>query len=207
MFAVILGMFCIIPTIVGVFRFKQMDASIHPFVYSIWLSVVVEIIARWAWFIKNTLIFSINYNLFMVLNFSLLICFFINLKVIKQKWAAALVALSIALKLAEYHYSSKFQILNLSSIFECVFLALLSIKSLSTIILFNNDQLTRSARFVILVSLLIISLFDILNTILGWVFPISSDLTKNVNSIFVIANALVYLSYTYAILCHPTNKK
>ena len=207
MFAIIVGMFCILPAIVGIYKFKQMDAVQHPFVYSIWLSVMVEVIARWAWFAKNKQVYNTNYNVFMVLNFALCLWFFSNLKVIKKTWVLILIAVSIVLKFSENHYFTQWHLLNISSIFECAFLIIFSVKILAQNILFTEKKLVISPIFIITISLLVLNLFDILNTILGWIFPISKSLTNTVNTIFVVVNALVYITYTHAFLCTQPNKK
>ncbi len=200
-------MFCIFPSLAGLYVYKKIDKKLHPYIYSVWLAIPTEVIARWAVTNNNNTIYFLNYDCFMLINFFLFMWLFHNYKLIGIKTALLFLLISVAIRCFEFFKIRWDSLLYYSSIYECLIIISYCIKVLTNIVLFSNNKLLKSTLFIILISTIFLNLFDILNTILGWIFPISKSATASSSNIFIVVNTSCYLTITYAFLCTLMTKK
>lgn len=201
----LLSIFCIIPAIAGSVNYLKFDERLRVYVLYLWLSVIAEIIANYS--LYNKIIFSINYNLFIILGLIIYLKIFVNYKTISSGFAVAIFCILCCIKCIDYYIEPKWTVLNAASAFDCLTIIFFSIKTLQQQYLLTDKFSLNSVLFVLLCVTIFLNLFDVLNTILGWLFFVSTSFTKLTTNIFLVANIISYSVITYAFLCLPTNKK
>jgi hypothetical protein len=81
----LLTLLIIFPAIAGIYKFKRVDKSFHPFIIMIWLQVIIEVIN---YLCKKKvlppLVHSININVYIILNFFLFLYFTYQHRYIKK---------------------------------------------------------------------------------------------------------------------------
>lgn len=205
-----------IAAILGVIRFTKIDKSYYPFIFSVWASLLVEIIHRLLLTggQKNTTL--VFFNIYYLVDFYLFFLLFYNWKLFgHNKKTALLIAVFM---LVAWVVSSLFinSIVEPNYFFPVLYsfaLVFFSVTAFNKFIVHERANIFINARFWICLGLIIFYTFFILtNTANLSLFNINADsdvssgFRRNLQEINVFSNFLVNLLYAIAVICLPTKK-
>lgn len=194
-----LAISCVLPAIAALATFKKIPPSYQPFIYTIWLAVVVEIIAKI--YLRSALGLAIDYNLFFIANLILFLWFFRVNKIFSKTTCYWILGFAVLLHSFEIYQAGYFKMCMITSGFESVVILIGCINLLSRIILETHRSLLIDFEFIVLIATIINCSFDLLNISISWVMPLESILQNKVARIYYVVNAFSYLLIFYGILC------
>ncbi len=194
-----LAISCAIPAVAGIIIFKKVTWKYRPFIYTIWLAVVVEIVAKI--YLRSALGLAIDYNLFFITNLILFLWFFKINNVFSVTVSYWIFGVAVLLHSIEIYQAGYFKMCMRTSAYESVVILIGCINLLSTIILETRRYLLTDFEFIILIATIINCSFDLLNISISWTLPLESIIQNKVARIYYVVNALTYLLIFYGILC------
>lgn len=194
-----LAISCAIPAVAGIIIFKKVPWKYRPFIYTIWLAVVVEIVAKI--YLRSALGLAIDYNLFFITNLILFLWFFKINNVFSVTVSYWIFGVAVLLHSIEIYQAGYFKMCMRTSAYESVVILIGCINLLSTIILETRRYLLTDFEFIILIATIINCSFDLLNISISWTLPLESIIQNKVARIYYVVNALTYLLIFYGILC------
>ena len=194
-----LAISCAVPAVAAIVTFNKVPLRYRPFIYTIWLAVVVEIVAKIC--LRSALGLAIDYNLFFITNLILFLWFFKMNKIFTATVAYCIFGLAVLLHSFEIYQAGYFKMCMRTSAFESVIILIGSINLLSTIILETHRSLLTDFQFIMLIATIINCSFDLLNISISWTMPLESIIQNKVARIYYVVNALTYFLIFYGILC------
>lgn len=205
----ILSLTCIVPALTGTILYKKQGKNFYPVIYQMWLFVITELATSIALLYYNSIAgYSAAYNAFGVINLALVFWFFYKQNIIKVKHAIVLMVICIVLKLLNTQLDTPWGLLRQSTIYDSLVAVVLSVMVLQKMLLNPSKQkLVTSALFMLMITYIFSYSFDALNTVVGWIFPASKVLIKQLNNILVYSSIISYIFFTYVFLCPLLTKK
>lgn len=204
----LLSLSCIVPALTGTVLHKKQGKKFYPAIYQMWLFVITELITSVALHYNNIIVFSFAYNVFGIINLALVLYFFYKQNFVKIKHILVLLVICIVLKLLNTQLDTPWGLLRQSTIYDSLVVVVLSVMVLQKMLLNpSNQKLITSALFMLMITYIFSYSFDALNTVVGWIFPVSKTLIAQLNSILVYSSIISYLFFTYVFLCPLLNKK
>jgi len=205
----VLGFCIVIPTVIGLIRFRLIDRAYQPFIYCIWIGCCNEIFSYIL--IKGGHPNAINNNVYWLIE-SLLFTYQF------ERWGLfsrrKLLFVSIIAILCVAWLSENFiisEIEQFDSYFLIAYSSLLcfmSIALINRLISTERGSLLKNAEFVICVTFVIYYAFNVLVEVF-WIYGLSGNkiFVQNVTNISVFTNLLANLLYSYAIIWMPTKRR
>lgn len=203
----IIAFSCFLPGILGYFTFKRMDKKAHPFVYCIWLACLVEVLAFSGDKAGIPLVKSISYNLYIIINMAFMLWFFILTKTFSKKKAIIAFASIVIANLIELMVVQNNEFITITSVLESFLIVIGCVQLISSTILSSKDKLFTNFYFLISFATIILFLFDILDSLLGYVVLLNRDIHLKISYIFKTVNGCYYIFIAYAIYCLAWKKK
>lgn len=191
-----------VPGITGLLRFRKIDASYYPFIFSLWLGLVNEVTSFLL--IRQGYSNAINSNIYVLLESVLLLFFFKQQGLFRRHpgFFNGLLSLYIVLWVSENFLLS--QIRKFDSYFIVVYsfsTVLMSISLLNNLIDSERKAIWRNAAFLIVVGFILFYTCTVLIEIF-WVYGLnaSRSFRFQVYRIMTFVNLFVNLIYTIAVL-------
>lgn len=179
----IIGLSCIIPAIIGIYLYRRMDKSFHPFVWMALLTLIPELLHRGALnnagFVKPWLV---SINLYMLLNFTCYLLLVYKGGYLKRKAVYIFFGGAIAVGVVNFLYNAS----NQSAFSPLLYL----LCYVSTIMLFTAIDILSGQVLAVRVKLI--------NNFWFW---FSSTVI-----IYNAFNLLIFGSYVFAMSATPTGK-
>jgi hypothetical protein len=193
---------CIFPAAAGAFMYKRVPAANRPFIYTLWLAVLVELVQTCAIVYDIGWLKAANYNLFLLINLALYLWFFRLHNIIKNTTCYILFITAILLHSMELVIAGEWFVIRKTSAFESIVILVYSTNLLTSVILNTRGKLFADLLFIVLLASIITALFDILQTVIVWIPEHSHEIQTLLKSIsYNWVNALCYLFIFYGILC------
>jgi hypothetical protein len=210
-FRFILSLSIIFAAILGVIRFRKIDAAYHPFIYFTWVSVLVEVVVFIVLCYQLQNLAGIFYNLFALAEFYLLTLMFYNWGLFKRKKSIFIfiVTLSVLLYISTLGIRGYYKVNYLARIVNSFALIFFGISAFNKMILNERKNIFKNAKFWICIGMVIYyTYFILVNTqqlsFLGMDFTTAFE--SKIFQINVYANVLVNLLYAVAVIWIPTKK-
>lgn len=201
MFNFLLAITCIIPATIGLLLYQKIDKKLYPFIYTILLAVVTELIAVVCIHLHFESAYNINYNVFSLLNLYFFVKLFIKYQVVDIKWHYPIMLTTLFLYIIELLIYKQFQVIMRASMISSLFIVIGCINILGRNIFVFKSPLYRNTQFILFISTIILYLFDIFNSAIGWVVPLPEAIQEKIALIFRLINAASYLLISYGLLC------
>lgn len=207
MFWYIVVLNCSIPAFFGCFYRERIDKSVYPFIYSLVLTLITELLAILSEIENIVYLKSIVYNIFLVANFALFLHFFVLNKIFTKKTTLYLFYLIALANLLEVVLMPKNSIIMLTSILESAVITIGCLKMISNAVFFSKEPLIYNFIFIVAFSTIVLSLFDIFNSIVCYSVILTVELKYRISFIYKTVNGSYYLVLTYAFYCLLWKKK
>jgi hypothetical protein len=201
LFNFLLAITCIIPATIGLLLYQKIDKKLYPFIYTILLAVVTELIAVVCIHLHFESAYNINYNVFSLLNLYFFVKLFIKYQVVDIKWHYPIMLTTLFLYIIELLIYKQFQVIMRASMISSLFIVIGCINILGRNIFVFKSPLYRNTQFILFISTIILYLFDIFNSAIGWVVPLPEAIQEKIALIFRLINAASYLLISYGLLC------
>jgi hypothetical protein len=201
----ILAMSCVIPTIAGIYRFKEIDKKFHAFIYMMLLVVLLE---TWIYLGKQfpalASLSRLPINIYMLLNLGLFLFFVYSNGWLSKKKMQLLLAVALAVAVFDcIYYRSIFNLFLFLLCFVSVVMLIISIDILSKQVMEIKYELVNNFWFWFSSASV---LYNAFNFLIFGVLVFSLLKTKNGQSVADIqhfTNAFSYLIFTLAIFKIP----
>jgi hypothetical protein len=163
--------------------------------------VVTELIAALCIYLNLESAYNISYNIFSLLNLYFFIKLFVNYQVLDKKWHYTIMLTTLFLYIIEILIYKQFQVIMRASIISSLFIVIGCINILGRNIFVFKSPLYRNTQFILFISTIVLYLFDIFNSAIGWIVPLPEALQEKIALIFRLINAVSYLLISYGLLC------
>ena len=191
--------------IIGVVRFKKINHQYYPFLYSIWLGCLNELISiSLANKFSNS---SISNNIYILVESILLIYFFKNLGLFNSRKIIfyGILASFICEWLIENFILGQISVFNAYfSIFSSFVIVLMSISTINELIIRNSSRVFANATFLLCLGFIVFFTYQVL-VYAFWIYGAQSDtgFLLNIFTILIYINLLTNLIYALAVLWMP----
>ena len=207
----LLSLSVVFAAILGVVRFRKMDPDYHPFIYYVWLGLVVEIAAYILLSNKKENIVSYLFNFFAIGEFYLLTLLFYNWGLFKRERAVfvSIIFVSILLYACTLYIRGYDKVNYFARIVNSFALIFFSISSFNKMILNERSNIFKNPKFWICIGIVIFYTYFILVYTEKLSFlniKRSTDFVIKVWQINAYANLLVNLLYAVAVIWIPRKK-
>jgi hypothetical protein len=202
-----LAMCCVLPAIVGVFRYNKIDSRYYPFIYMMIITAVLEtIIFLSIKFPKSGYSPSVAINIYMLVNFALFLNFANINTYLRKKSMHWLLAAAVPVCIFNFIYLQTFlQPFYYLLCYVSAVMLIISIDILSRQTMVIKYKLVNNCWFWISSFSIIYNAFTLL--IFGlYFFAISDARGKAIGDIQHFANAFCYIFFAVAILKIPEKK-
>ncbi len=208
----ILSLSIAVAAIIGVIRFNKIDKSYYPFIFSVWISLLVELTTRLLMMGGNKNALAIFYNVYILVDFSLYFMLFYNWKLFGHNKR---ISLLIGTFILVCWIVTTFFIVGATTpnyIFTIIYsfaLVFFSVNAFNKFIVNEKGNIFTNARFWICLGLTIFyTFFIVTNTTSLSVFQlkVSVAFRRNLHEINVFSNLLVNTMYAIAVLWVPRKK-
>lgn len=189
---------CGLPAFIGYFNRKKFSKNFYPFVYILILAFFTEFLAISSEVLDIPIIKSNAYNIYIFVSFSLFLYFFTLNKVFSRSLAIILFLIISLAKIIELLFMPKGDILMYTTILDSAIIIIGFLKIISNEVFFSKDKLHHNFLFLVAFSTIVLSLFDIFNSIIGYIVTLPYSLKYNISIIYKTVNGLYYLVLTYA---------
>ncbi len=206
-FDLVVSFSIILPAIAGLIKLNQVRWNYFPFILLIWIGLFNEIISTI--FIFSTHSNTINSNIYVLIEYALLLFQFYKWNGIELKKCCYLILLGIVVWLIDnVILNSVWTNNSIFRIFYSFAVILLSINQISKVIINERMSLLKNAIFLICIAFLTYygckAFIEIFNAFhLGF----SNAFNRNIFMILYFANLFSNVIYAYAILCIPTKQE
>jgi hypothetical protein len=207
MLSFLMAISCLIPFIISLIINKRIDKKIYPFVYTIWLAVITEVLVGLGKALHLDAIKLVVYNLFLFINFALILWFFTLQKLYTFKKAFIIFSIVSAINIVELIMLPHWSLIMKTSTLESVFIIMGFVQLITKDIFHNKTNPLKSFIFIISAATILVSLFDIYNTVLVWFLDIERNMQIKITIIYNTINSISYFIIAYALLCLPTKTK
>jgi hypothetical protein len=200
----ILGMSCIIPSIIGIIRFKNLEKKYLYFIYLIWVDFLIEFCVSMLEkvFLVESSSFLINF--YLLINFCLFLIFVWHNKFIQKKLVIILTILSVIVSISNYAYSKNFFAFNFFTLcFVSICKLFISIHILSNQIFETHTKPLKNFWFLFASCAIIYDAFTLLIFGLYFFSLFSTAGGRTVLYIHHFVNVFCYLFFAFAILKIP----
>ena len=189
---------CAFPAILGFFYRNRFSKSFHPFVYILILAFFTELLAILSEIIQLPFIKSSAYNVYIIVSYALFLYLFFLNNIFKKNTVILLFVIVLISNIIELMILSKGEMLMVSSIFESIIITIGCLKIISIEIFKTNRNLHQNFLSIVAFSTIVLSLFDIFNSTIGYIVTLPYSLKFNISIIYKTVNGLYYLVLTYA---------
>ena len=204
--SLIIGLFIIVPAIVGWLRFSNINSVFYPFLILIWINTLNEvfssIIMQFGYY--NT----VNFNIWLLVDAYIFLWLFKKWNVFersKRLYKSLWVLFSIVWTL-ETIFLSKLT-LGFNSYFRilyCFIVVLMSIKTINYLLLRERRSLIKNSMFIISCTFVIFYTITVLaETFFASNLKLGDNFRINIDHIVIFASLICNLIYTLAILWMP----
>lgn len=207
----LLSLSIVFAAILGVIRFRKMDPDYHPFIYYVWLGLIVEIAAYILLSNKKENIVSYLFNFFAIGEFYLLTLLFYNWGLFKRKKTVfiSIISVSILLYASTMFIRGYDKVNYFARIVNSFALIFFSISAFNKMILNERSNIFKNSKFWICIGIVIFYTYFILVYTEKLSFlniKRSTDFVVKVWQINAYANLLVNLLYAVAVVWIPRKK-
>jgi hypothetical protein len=203
----ILGLSCIVPGIIGIVKYKQLEKKYHYFIYIIWIDFLTEfcnIVLKKVFLIPRTN-FVVNY--YLVINFIFFLVFIWQNKFIQKKLAIVLIGLSIVITVVNHFYNTSFTDFNFFTLcFVSTCKLFISIHVLSNQVFETNIKPLKNFWFLFSCCAIIYDAFTLLIFGLYFFSLFSTSGGRTVVYIHHFINVFCYLFFAFVILKIPKKR-
>lgn len=206
--AVILGFSILIPGVIAIIQFERITKAYYPFVLAIWLGCINEILSLILILKKQQTL--VNNNLYALVEAVLMICFFIELRLFKNRWTPYFfIFLFFAVWIMENCVFSS--IMTNSTYFKiiyCFTVVFMSINVINEIIFSTKRNILRDTTFLICIAFVIyFTYMAFIQTFFIYGITRSSNFLINIFTIMIYINLGTNLLYALALLWMPRKVK
>ena len=207
--ALYFGLFIILPGIIGVIRYKEIDKAYYPFLYLLWLGSANEILSFVL--IKNGESNATTVNVFLLIE-SLLICYqFFSWQLFKgfEKLFIPLIFVLALFWVLETFVLRSFKVFASYFIILHSFTnVLLSVFMINVLIAKEKKKMLKNSVFLICLGLIIFFTYAVLVEAF-YLYGVSSSIEfqRAVVSVMVIINLVTNFLYTLAVIWMPKKQK
>lgn len=202
-----LALSCVAPAIASLGLYKTADKKNLLFIFTIWYAVFTELFSIAALYFRSLFLHYLNYNIFGLVNLYIFLHLFYLCGLIDRKWIFLLLLTNIFLYAIELITLGKWGLVMRASIISSLIITVGCIEILGRTILTIEPSPLQNGFFVLLVANIILYLFDILNSVIGFIVVLPEELKLDIVVIFRVVNALSYFLMLYGILCLLWNKR
>lgn len=188
---------CVLPALLGFIYKSRFSKSYQPLVYVLILAFFTELLAILSELIEIPILKSSAYNVYIIVSYALFLYFFVLLKVYQKNIAATFFLIVVLSNIIELMIIPRGNIMMFTSIFESIVITMGCLKIISQEI-FTKGLLYHSFLSIVAFSTIVLSLFDIFNSIIGYIVTLPYTLKYNISIIYKTVNALYYLVLTFA---------
>jgi hypothetical protein len=203
----ILGLSCIIPSIIGIVKYKQLDKKYYYFIYLMWLDFLTEfsiIILKRVFLITNAN-FVVNY--YLVINFIFFLVFIWQNKFITKQLVFILTASALIVTVLNHIYNKSFFDFNFFILcFVSICKLFISIHVLSNQIFETNTKPLKNFWFLFSCCAIIYDAFTLLIFGLYFFSLFSTAGGRTVLYIHHFVNVFCYLFFAFIILKIPKKR-
>lgn len=202
-----LNHFTIITGVIALIRFKRISNIFYPFIFFIWLGLANDLLSLT--FILNKRSNMISSNIYIILEFLLLLWFFYkwnmqSLKIYILLFIAGLVIWGVD----NFIINSISQNNSVFRVFYSFVIVFLSISEISKFVVFQNVQLYKNPVFLLCISFLFYYTFKtIFESYNLFNLDFGRTILHKILLLYSVINFITYLLYTVAILCMPQKQK
>lgn len=194
--------------LIGLVRYRDIGKDYYPFIWYLWLSVLVELLVYFAddrklavqlynWFaLAEFVLFSWQFQLWGLFGQA------------RKRWVFVLlaaVAAWVSITFFSHSYTEENMLFRIISYFSFVFF---SVSMVNRLIAHEQGSILKSSRFLICMGVIIIYAFGVLNAAVNYILWInlSPPFKYNVFKIYAYTNFFVNLIYALAMLWAPKSK-
>jgi len=199
----------VVPAIIGLVRYSNINKAYYPFIYCIWFGLANETLNLWL--VRNGHYNTVNSNIYMLLESLILTWQFKRWGLFQKRQVFLLfvwIIIGVAWVLENFIF---FTIQHFSSYFLITYSFLISLMSISIInklIVSERKKLIKNSTFILCVAFVIYYTFSILSEVF-YVYGIdeSAGISLRMHNIAVVTNFISILLYSFAILWMPSKQK
>lgn len=189
----------------SIIRFKKINDQYYPFVLSLWIGCLNELISLY--FLKNYLPSSINNNIYILIESILITFLFKNLGLFNSRKIIfyGIIVGFICEWLIENFILGQISVFNAYfSIFSSFVIVLMSISTINELIIRNSSRVFANATFLLCLGFIVFFTYQVL-VYAFWIYGSQSDtgFLLNIFTILIYINLLTNLIYALAVLWMP----
>lgn len=203
----LLALSCVAPAVASLGVYKTADKKNLLFIFTIWYAVFTEFFSIAALYFSNTFLHYLNYNIFGIFNLYIFLYLFYQCELFDRKWILPILLTNFFLYAIELISLGNWELVMRASIISSLIITVGLIEILGRNILSIKGNPASNGFFILLVANIILYLFDILNSVIGFIVVLPEGLKIEIVSIFRIINAFSYYLMLYGIICLQSNKK
>lgn len=195
------------PALAGLIRYQKLSVAYKYYIYTFWWSVFIEVSVFYVNKIPSYNWYCHLFNLFYTVHILLVLLIFYKLNYINKRLLFGIISTLYTIEFIDFLVQQRYTVLSKSAAASSLLIVALGVHIIATKIFFTANNLWRSREFTVILSIVFLSLFDVLNSILCWIFPISIKIVQLSITVYQLANFVYYVFATLIILWILPTKK